>query len=143
VSLSCKSITVNGGVVPAITVCNQSLSTPTANTSSDAVSTSCNCKRTLGYLTRAEYANQTLPAVEANYFVDVQSGYSYAVTLPNVEVMAGKSITFVSTNTFYEAWFSIYGPIYVNDTYFTLNAYASVTFLSDGTRWWITSYYQD
>lgn len=82
-SFSCKPITVNGGMVPAITVCNQSLATPTVNTaSSDSSSTSCNCKRAVGFLTRAEYADHTLPAVEANYFVDVQSGYSYNVTLP-------------------------------------------------------------
>ena len=142
-SFSCRSITIDGVVVPAITVCNQSLSTPVVNTSSETtVATSCNCRKVYGTITNAN-SGDTLDAVEANYFVSVNSGYSYAVTLPDVGTMIGKSITFVSTNTFYEAWFTIYGPIYVSDTQFTLNAYASVTFLSDGTRWWITSYYQD
>lgn len=55
--------------------------------------------------------------------------------------MAGKKLTFVNTSNVYEAWFAIYGPIHAEDSSYSLNAYTSVTFLSDGTRWWIIGEY--
>lgn len=83
----------------------------------------------------------TLDPVAANYFVTLSMGSYATVNLPDVGVMSGQSLTFVLTSPLYEASFTIAGPIWISDSTFGLNAPSSVTFLSDGNRWWITNYF--
>ena len=80
----------------------------------------------------------TLGDVSANYFVTLSYSW-YTVTLPDVEVMCGESLTFVVTNSNYEGRCTLSGPIDVSDSSYALTAPGSVTLLSDGNRWWITS----
>lgn len=83
--------------------------------------------------------SSSLDNVAANYFIHLNSGVYATATLPDVAVMSGQSLTFVSTNSSYESNFSIEGPIHLSDTSYNLTTPCSVTLLSDGTRWWITS----
>lgn len=83
----------------------------------------------------------TLECVAANYFITMTSGVYATVNLPDVNLMSGQSLTFVVTSSSYESGFSIEGPIWLSDTSFSLNSPSSVTFLSNGSRWWITSYF--
>lgn len=90
------------------------------------------------YLTIANNG-QTLGVVSANYFVHIDNGNNFSVTLPDVSAMVGESLTFVTTNSSYESNFAISGPIDISDSSYSLTIPSSVTFLSDGTRWWVTN----
>ena len=83
--------------------------------------------------------NIDLDPIAANYFIHLNVGVFGTVTLPDVAIMNGQSLTFVMTNSNFEASFSIQGPIWISDSTYNLTQPASVTFLSDGNRWWITS----
>jgi len=83
--------------------------------------------------------NIDLDAVAANYFIHLNNGTHGTATLPDVAVMSGQSLTFVNTASSFESSFSIQGPIWISDSSYNLTQPASVTLLSDGTRWWITS----
>ena len=87
----------------------------------------------------ASNGNIDLDPIAANYFIHLNVGTYGTVTLPDVALMNGQSLTFVMTNSNFEASFSIQGPIWISDTSYDLTQPASVTFLSDGIRWWITS----
>lgn len=82
-----------------------------------------------------------LAPIAANYFIHLNNGAYATMNLPDVGVMAGQSLTFITTNSSYESSLSLSGPIWLSDSSFDLTSPVSVTLLSDGNRWWVTNYF--
>ncbi len=93
-------------------------------------------------LNRNDDNNTTLGVGPSIYFVPLQNGYPFSVTLPDVEVMENRELTFIVTTQVYESWFTINGPLTGGGS-FTLSGLSAVKLISDGTNWSPTSYYND
>lgn len=87
--------------------------------------------------------NVDLDPIAANYFIHLSNGIHGTATLPDAGVMSGQSLTFVNTASSFESTFSILGPIWISDNSYNLGVPSSVTLLSDGNRWWITSAFSE
>lgn len=81
---------------------------------------------------------ETLLVTDSLLFCD--SNYHYiSINLPSVASMQGRTMTFINTSGTYESTFLINGP-FNGAPYYNLNLSGmTVTIVSDGTTWWITS----
>ena len=61
------------------------------------------------------------------------------VTLPDVSTMVGRTLLFIKTDGNSESELTINGPFIDSQTTYSLYSsdYGSVTFISDGTTWYI------
>ena len=82
---------------------------------------------------------QNVPCVDANFFCNISENSYVDVNLPDPSVMSGHSITFTYVTFNSESGITLNGTIGLSDTTFSMNYPQSVTFLSDGSTWWITA----
>jgi hypothetical protein len=87
------------------------------------------------------------------YFVSLPSWPPYSVSLPDPSTMLNREIVFVVLDPVYESWFTLNGNIQGSGggqvsssssgggTTFNLSGHQSVRLLSNGSSWYITSYY--
>jgi hypothetical protein len=79
---------------------------------------------------------ETLLTTDRTLFCD--SAYSYInINLPNVTLMQGKFLTFINISGNYEGQFILNGPFFGGSTYNINLAGNAVTFVSDGSTYWI------
>ena len=91
------------------------------------------------YVTESWDGN-TLPNIAGTYFCAIDEGYSVNINLPDPGVMSGESLIFVYTLNNGESQISLNGNINSQSgNSFTMNYQQSVSFISDGTTWWVTA----
>lgn len=82
---------------------------------------------------------QNVPCVNANFFCNIAESTNINMNLPDPAIMSGHSITFTYVTNNGESQITLNGVIGLSDSSFSMNNPSSVTFLSDGTTWWITA----
>ena len=81
----------------------------------------------------------TIGTTVSTVFGDIN--YDLDVYLSDPSVMPGQSVKVVRTDAFAEGAFRINGTIAGSITYYSLGHHSSVSFVSDGSSWWITAAY--
>ena len=87
-----------------------------------------------------DYTNNGETLLSSDSILFCNSLYSFInVNMPDVALMQGKSMTFINVSGNYEGQFILNGPFNNASTYNINLAGDSVTFMSDGTTYWITA----